>query len=112
MAFKALIKHNLKELLPIKLVLIESYWQSATKFPHAQASYMIIEWVRYVLISYFIQSVFSFKAKWKLNNNYSNSNIQYNTNLLNILNKEIKNKPKYGFDLMSFLNENSDSITK
>ena len=35
---------------------------------------------------------FRFQAKWKLNTNYLNSNMQYNTNLLNILNKEIKKK--------------------
>ena len=50
--------------------------------------------------------------QWKWNNDYSISNIQYNTNLLNLLNKEIKKKPKYGFYLMSSLNENKDSLTK
>ena len=54
---------------------------------------------------------FRFQTNWKWNNNYSNSNVQYNTNLLNILNKEINKKRKYGFDLISSLNENSYSIT-
>ena len=35
---------------------------------------------------------FRFQANSNWNNNYSNSNMQYNTNLLNILNKEIKMK--------------------
>ena len=37
---------------------------------------------------------FFFTANWKWNNNYSNSNIQYNTNVSNILNKEMKKKTK------------------
>ena len=32
---------------------------------------------------------FCFKANGKLNNGYSKSNMQYNTNLLNILYKEV-----------------------
>ena len=39
-------------------------------------------------------------------------NMQYNANLLNILHNEMKKKPKYGFYLMSFVNENRDSLTK
>ena len=40
---------------------------------------------------------FCLKAHGKWNNNYSNSYIQYNTNLFKILNTEIKKKPKCGF---------------
>ena len=38
---------------------------------------------------------------------YSNSKIQYNTTLFNILNREIHNKPKYGFYLMITLMKNA-----
>ena len=55
---------------------------------------------------------FCFNAKWKWDNNYSNSNIQYTTNLLNILNREIKKTPKYAFYLMRSLNENRHYLTK
>ena len=56
----------------------------------------------YMLFNSYSKNIFqfSFQANWKWNNNYSNTNIQYNINLLNILNKEIKKKkPKYGLCL-------------
>ena len=60
--------------------------------------------VRYVLICYLNKYTYwyykniiqcCFQDNWKLNNNYSNSNIQYKKNVFNILNEEIKEKPKY-----------------
>ena len=42
-------------------------------------------WFKYIVSIYFWINInqFGLKAKWKLNNNYSNGNIKYNTNLLN-----------------------------
>ena len=63
-----------------------------------------------ILKKYIIKFCFIANGKW--NNNNSNSNIQYNTNLLNILNNEIMKKTKYGVDLMDCINENKDYLTK
>ena len=78
----------------LSLSLCSAHWDMRYEIWDMRYDHWEGEICAYMLFNSYFKNIiqFRFQANWKWNNNYSNTNIQYNINLLNILNKEIKKR--------------------